>query len=69
MRAIFGCFGLIVLVAAIDLFIDWVLWLIYNTVAPSFHWPQVGFWTMFLLLVGISLLVGILRGAVSSSSR
>ncbi len=65
--AVVGCLVVVAVSLVIDLALAWALWLIYNVVAPNFHWPLVQYWTMFAIVVGISIIGNFFRSSSTSS--
>lgn len=57
----------IALVGGIALAFNIIPWLLWNhAVAPTFGWPQAGFWKVFFICWAISWLANLLRGGTKS---
>lgn len=59
MAALFGLSIVGGLILAIN-FIPFLLW--NKVVAPTFGWPQAGFWKVFFICLAISWFAGLIRG-------
>lgn len=64
-----GCIAYLVISAVIDLFTAWILWLIYNAIAPNFHWPHAGYWTMFYIVLGLGIIASFFKSSSSSNKK